>query len=119
MSREIRFRAWDGRRYHYSGELFFQCLKFDGGEPLAGSYDQDISFDICGDDIEQFTGISDQHGTPIYEGDKVVANGSETVHIIEDIRSIMLTNEPIFDQEMYGDGIGSEYMLTVVGNIHE
>jgi len=39
--------------------------------------------------------------------------------VIEDIREILLTNAPIYDQETYGDFMDSAYMLTVMGNIHE
>jgi uncharacterized phage protein (TIGR01671 family) len=56
--REIKFRAWDGNKLLYSG----------------GRIDQPDAFNCFfehfpGLELQQYTGLSDKNGVPIYEGD--------------------------------------------------
>lgn len=59
--REIKFRAWDGKRLDYSPE--FDGF-FEGGSPVN-------SFNKDGREFMQYTGLKDKNGKEIYEGDKV------------------------------------------------
>lgn len=61
MNREIKFRAWDGKRM----TIDF-CIK-SGGDVFQPHYDRPPSLERW--DVMQFTGLHDKNGKEIYEGD--------------------------------------------------
>lgn len=63
--REIKFRAWDGKRMTTSGIMFNNstgCVEVPKDASLGGS--MTIPYHLM-----QFTGLTDKNGKEIYEGD--------------------------------------------------
>lgn len=124
--REIKIREWDPVRQKAYG-------KFGLSYGVREDYDDMIAFrfehtESMGDDLskdrvlEQYIGIDDDNGNPIYEGDIVkTVNSGE----IFQVKYMDDDKYPAFDLVGYdGDGNGiSNYIiydgLIVLGNIHE
>ena len=66
--REIKFRLWDGKRFHYWGYLkegISKNLVFTSPPQLGTPLTQEEMRDRS----KQFTGLKDKNGKEIYEGD--------------------------------------------------
>jgi uncharacterized phage protein (TIGR01671 family) len=123
--REIKFRIWDGKEYHYSDGMTYIGLEkkseiFQLFSKLAFTFSIPISnknTDSCA--IQQFTGLKDIKGKDIYEGDIV---------------KVRFLNEKPFNGEVYYDESAGQFLHTflkgrpgkamwqfaeVVGNIFE
>lgn len=61
MSREIKFRVWDGKMYHYSDLLIPRNINGKGPNEYL-LFEKKLVF-------QQFTGSSDENGREIFEGD--------------------------------------------------
>lgn len=136
MNREIKFRIWDGKKFHYpecelektnhylqfgSNGVFF--LHNVDGDYITGSKDGGI--------VEQFTGLKDTKGVEIFEGD-LVSFGD--VHWgddgMPDIKEIVFDEDSasfrIYDYlELQGSSLAEKWFiddmidcLSVIGNIH-
>jgi len=67
MNREIKFRAWDGKKMNYQPIVSDGT---DGGETSRVMLNEAIEcFDYI---LMQFTGLHDKNGKEIYEGDIVI-----------------------------------------------
>ena len=61
MSREIKFRAWDGEKIDHEPTF--------GETSFGGSYVNSFNNDFQKRIFMQYTGLLDKHGKEIYEGD--------------------------------------------------
>ncbi len=104
-NRVIKFRAWDGRRFHYF-------------TALSGLYG------VIAEHVEQFTGLHDKNGKEVYEGDivrfrggKKPKNGERPLCI-----SVCVFNKGMFTVEKNTSIMHDHTVLRiseVIGNIHE
>ena len=134
MKREIKFRLWD-KEHKRMLSIETLALRFSPKGLLTSiyTYGPDFSNDpdiICGDEpdldsviLEQFTGLDDINGKPIYEGDIVRWGlGHEkpvrVAVVIFDPDICFDSNVGIFDYGNFAYKETDKY-LTVIGNIHE
>ena len=109
MSREIKFRAWNGE----------QMVSPDYITRDGIGYWREDSIPCYSEDLMQFTGLKDKNGIDIYEGDILKHNKYKTTKDVEWNDGVgfecWIDNEDELD-----DLIGYQpQCLKVIGNIHE
>ena len=124
----IKFRAWDKRSgiYLYDVQDAYDTLsgfvKYDDG--TYADYDVGCFGDFIDNrryDVEQFTGLTDVNGKPIYEGDIIKSNykyaqPKVSQIIIENGNSYILGEDLATGNEMLVSDHISE--IKVIGNVY-
>ena len=102
MSREIKFRAWDGE----------QMVSPDYIDRRGVAHWKEHSIPSSSDKVMQYTGLKDKNGKEIYEGD-----------IVKDVDKDYIGGEHIFVVEHQKGSYNVSLFLTptceVIGNIYE
>ena len=131
MSREIKFRAWDGEKYWYNivpsplpSPTLDICKEITDYSP---EYYNMVDIVEGVEAIEQYTGLKDKDGKEIYEGDIVKTNSPEQpnfkVGVIEFVQqAFWISNVPSNRPDHTHSELLLQYWETeieVIGNIHE
>jgi uncharacterized phage protein (TIGR01671 family) len=118
MSREIKFRAWDGENMIADHELIVWCGKWYRD---LRAFDDYISGDP--DALMQYTGLLDTLGVEIYEGD-ILAHPDGDKFTVEwrygfcAFRGIY-HDGPTEDDRLLPIQVGQKGRAKIIGNIHQ
>ena len=115
MSREIKFRAWDGQEMIPVDTLSFLA----GGTRWHGPGFGEGWLGKDGSVLMQFTGLRDSEGREIYEGDIAVNERGEKGVIEFSCGAFGMRYVPPFDWDPMEPVDGMLDMCRVLGNIHE
>lgn len=115
MSREIKFRLWNGTTYRTGGDYL---IDLDGdfynihGEELSDTWVDEYV-------LEQYTGLKDKNGKEIYEGDIVKGDmGVFEVKWYDLVAQFMF--RPNMSMKYHPPFTSTQLeVMEVIGNIHE
>ena len=117
MSREIKFRAWDGEKMvpqqalYWNGDSFYTGLWNNEETHIEGE-------DQAGVELMQYTGLKDRSGVEIYEGDILRDQENDALWVAS------FSDRGFFCAHSPNDSLDwvillDDYTFQVVGNIHE
>jgi len=118
MNREIKFRAWDGKRMAYAD--LFDLLEnssedyFVGNKTRKGYDNPRPSLHMSECDIMQYTGLKDKNGVEIYEGDVMRRQNGDYDLVLFDKGSFCVRHK---NGDI--DLIAYHNHFEVIGNIYE
>lgn len=126
MSRELKFRAWNGRAMEYGG---FAIHATGSVMNMA----EGLSNVLPSAPIMQFTGLHDKNGVEIYEGDVVYAHMNDSKYVVEHGDFVDASSDCDGDDSLqYGWYVRrisrgtqeenlcqSDALFAVIGNIHQ
>ena len=116
MKREIKFRAW-----HQSLECMSEVLELDFQHDAIRCAPGHLPKNRISDCVlEQFTGLTDKNGTPIYEGD-IVRCGANEFSQGKVLKVAYVLNAFVYvtDDEPESTSYYGQHITEVIGNIHQ
>ena len=134
--REIKFRAWDGKRMFHQGTSFGFELGDEDHPLVIRVYSSDGEIDLIGlpnAKLMQYTGLKDKNGKEIYEGDVLFAHLNGVKYVVKhgEYDHVNIDDEPSPNcYGWYAHGKSgyrnieesldeSNIHFEVIGNIHE
>ena len=109
MSREIKFRGWDGVRMRQPQDLS-QCSKY---WTWLGMVDIELM---------QYTGLKDKNGVEIYEGDLIELHKNQNGYVQVIFKNAYVGGWVLAEKNTdHYVSLGARYPddIEVIGNIHE
>ena len=120
--RELRFRVWDGAKFVYYGWEEEFGRHYFTGVPIS----QRLSINAVFESTEQYTGLEDDNGEEIYEGDIVQLNDTHVraFRRVIGYRECKFGYEEPQDESIWysieGRGVSQSWARWhVIGNIHD
>lgn len=122
MNDRFKFRVWNKIEKTYSDIPYGSYALSDSGELFWIESNCDCSETNTEDYIvEQCTGLHDENGKPIYEGDIIFINGEkwQVIWVDEDCAFYFSNPKETYHQPIYPDFYTMTGDFEVIGNIHE
>lgn len=127
MSREIKFRGKTLKEDFFKGKFVYGNAIICEDEITSTIINDEFEAEVLTDTIGQFTGMKDNIGNDIYDGDYVINGSTEYPYLMEvywDER-FQWSKRLVVNKQFSGrlsnnvDVVPKELRLLIVGNIHE
>lgn len=111
------------RFYHYETETMYnvKALCFEGRPMVTVHYNPVLKFPLDSGELIQCTGIKDNNGKLVFEGDVVFVNGEKwrVIWSDEDCAFFFSNLKEVYHQPIFPDFYMMAGDFKVIGNVHE